>query len=467
VSVAQKTTTEYSDTINSIDSSVKNNHKALCMSQRNVSLEQLVALCKRRGFIYPTAEIYGGLNGVYDTGPLGVMMKQSIRTAWYEAISSLPYPVLPFEGSLLGPEAMWDASGHTTNFHDPLVDCLACKHRFRADDIDLAKSCPHCGKTAWTEIRDFQLMFKTQVGATAGSQNYAYLRPETAQSIFVNFKNIMTSNRMKLPFGVAQIGKAFRNEITPKQFLFRMREFEQMELEWFCLPEEAAHFFTVWTEQRQAFYLNLGIEASRIRIRPHEKDELSHYSRGTSDVEYLFPFGWKELEGIANRGDFDLVQHTRCSGKDLGIYDETTKATIYPHVVECSVGVDRLFLTLLFEAYCEEDVEGELRTVLKLHPRVAPIKAAFLPLVKDQIIPMEKIYNTIRSAGVSVQFDASGSIGKRYRRQDEIGTPLCFTYDFESSQDHCVTVRFRDTMQQKRIPITEINAQLQALYTNY
>lgn len=436
------------------------------MSHRTVSLEQLVALCKRRGFIYPTAEIYGGLNGVYDTGPLGTLMKQNIRAAWYEAVSKLPsYTVLPFEGSLLGPEAMWDASGHTKNFHDPLVDCLSCKHRFRADDVNLQKPCPNCGQTAWTEIREFHLMFKTAVGAAASSHNYAYLRPETAQSIFVNFKHIMTSNRVKLPFGVAQTGKAFRNEITPKQFLFRMREFEQMELEWFCAPESSSDFFNFWINERKSFYIKLGIDASRIRIRAHEQDELSHYSRGTSDVEYLFPFGWKELEGIAHRGDFDLLQHSRCSGKDLGIYDETTKTTMYPHVVECSVGVDRLLLTLLFEAYCEETIEDEVRTVLKLHPHIAPIKAAFFPLVKEQNEPMEKIYHTIRKLlGIPIQFDASGSIGKRYRRQDEIGTPLCFTYDFESTHDQCVTVRERDSMIQKRIPITEISAHIQALF---
>lgn len=421
-----------------------------------VTLEKLVSLCKRRGFVYQSAEIYGGLNGVYDTGPLGVLLKQNIRKAWLQSLKKASNSVLLFEGALLGPEQMWQASGHTVNFHDPLIDCLVCKHRYRADDIDSTKPCPHCGNTKWTDVREFHLMFKTQVGAAADQTSVAYLRPETAQAIFVNFKNIFSSNRVKIPFGVAQIGKAFRNEITPKQFLFRMREFEQMELEWFCQEQDAMQFFSFWCDQRKQFYDAIGINPSKIRLRAHAKDELSHYSSATSDVEYQFPFGWKELEGIAYRGNYDLTQHMKFSGKDLSVFDEKTNQSFVPHVVECSVGVDRLFLTALFDAYHEEtDTEG-IRTVLRLSPKLAPVKAAFFPLMKQQAEAMEKIYQSVAALGIEVQYDLSGSIGKRYRRQDEIGTPLCFTYDFDSANDNTVTVRNRDTMQQERISIDQI-----------
>jgi glycyl-tRNA synthetase len=310
------------------------------------------------------------------------------------------------------------------------------------------------------------MMFQTQLGAAADQSSIAYLRPETAQSIFINFKNVFSTNRIKIPFGIAQIGKAFRNEITPKQFLFRMREFEQMELEWFCKPDQAAHYFDLWTKARKDFYTYVGIRAEKIRLRVHEKDELSHYSKGTVDVEYEFPFGWKELEGIANRGDWDLSQHSSHSSKDLAVYDEETKQSYIPHVIETSVGVDRLFLTLLFDAYAEDIVENEERIVLRLHPRIAPIKAAFFPLTKKQVEPMKKIFDAIRKKGYQVQFDESASIGKRYRRQDEIGTPLCFTYDFDSEQDNCVTVRDRDTTKQERIAFDQIEPYLINLLTH-
>ncbi|MGC2310473.1 MAG: glycine--tRNA ligase [Candidatus Babeliaceae bacterium] len=427
-----------------------------------VTLEKIVALCKRRGFVYPSAEIYGGLNGVYDVGPLGVMFKNNIRAAWSRSLQEFQGEILYLEGALLGPEALWKASGHIDNFHDPLVDCLVCKHRFRADEIDLKKPCPNCGNTQWTAIRQFNMMFQTAVGASSDQATVAYLRPETAQSIFVNFKNIISSYRVKIPFGVAQIGKAFRNEITPKQFLFRMREFEQMEIEWFCKEETALDFFALWRKHRAAFYQAIGVKADHIRVRDHAKDELAHYSQATCDVEYQFPFGWKELEGIAYRGNFDLSQHMKFSGKDLAVYDEATKTSFIPHVVECSVGVDRLFLTLLCNAYDEDTAEGETRIVLRLHPQLAPIKAAFLPLTKVQNEPMEKIYQKFRNK-YAVQFDTTGSIGKRYRRQDEIGTPVCFTYDFESAQDNTVTVRDRDTMEQRRIAIDEIEHYLTTL----
>lgn len=432
-------------------------------SSVSATLDKLVSLCKRRGFVYQSAEIYGGLNGVYDFGHLGTLMKQNIRQAWIHSLYKTSDNILLFEGALLGAYDTWKASGHVDNFSDPMVDCLNCKHRYRTDEINLEKACPHCGQKAWTEPRQFNMMFQTQLGAAADKSSIAYLRPETAQSIFINFKNIISTNRVKLPFGVAQIGKAFRNEITPKQFLFRMREFEQMEIEWFCKGSDSTHFYDVWVKSREAFYTHIGINKDKIRLRSHEKDELSHYSKGTTDVEYEFPFGWKELEGIANRGDFDLRQHSSHSGKDLGVYDEETKKSYIPHVVESSVGVDRLFLTLLFDAYYEDMVEGEERVVLKLHPRIAPIKAAFFPLTKKQTEPMKALYEKMRNTGIHVQFDESGSIGKRYRRQDEIGTPLCFTYDFDSEQDHCVTVRNRDTTKQERIAIDQIEPYIRSL----
>ncbi len=421
-----------------------------------VTLEKLTALCKRRGFIYQTAEIYGGLNGVYDTGPIGTLLKRNIRKAWIKSMEQTGYDILFIEGSLLAPEAVWEASGHLAGFQDPMIDCTSCKHRYREDDIDASKPCPHCGNTAWTDVRQFNLMFKTHVGAATDASSVAYLRPETAQAIFVNFKNVMSSNRVKIPFGIAQIGKAFRNEITPKQFLFRMREFEQMEMEWFCKEENALEYFKKWSDIRRKFYDTIGVTSDKIRIRAHEADELSHYSSATSDVEYHFPFGWKELEGIAYRGNFDLTQHTKHSGKDLGVYDDETKSSYIPHVVETSVGTDRLLLTILFDSYYEEEVEGDTRVALKLSPQLAPYIAAFMPLSKKLSEPVVKLYKEIKKKGYAVQFDESGSIGKRYRRQDEIGTPLCFTYDFDSEQDSSVTVRNRDTMAQERISIDQI-----------
>lgn len=429
----------------------------------SVTLEKIISLCKRIGLIYQSADIYGGINGIYDTGPLGTLIKQNIRKAWIDSLNSLNLDILFFEGSILGPESVWKASGHVDNFQDPMIDCLKCKYRYRANDIDSTKPCPNCGNKAWTEVRQFNLMFKTQIGVIENKSSIAYLRPETAQSIFINFKNVISTNRIKIPFGIAQIGKAFRNEITPKQFLFRMREFEQMEIEWFCKPETSQQFFEFWCKKRLEFYKNIGINTNNIRLRAHEKDELSHYSSNTSDVEYHFPFGWKELEGIANRRDFDLSQHSKFSGKDLSIFDEETKSSYIPYVIECSVGVDRLFLTILFDAYYEEEVENESRTVLKLSPLIAPYCAAILPLSSKLTSQTKEIYDNLKNKGYSLQFDDSGSIGKRYRRQDEIGTPLCFTFDFESITDKCVTMRDRDSMNQVRIPINQIESALQKL----
>ncbi len=428
------------------------------------TIETIAALCKRRGFIYPSAEIYGGLNGVYDTGHLGHYMKENIRAAWKKSITNLGFDILFFEGALLGPHAEWEASGHVSHFHDPMIDCLNCKKRYRADDIDIEKACPHCGNKAWTDVRQFNMMFQTNLGASQEHSSIAYLRPETAQSMFVQFKNVLSTNRIKVPFGIAQIGKAFRNEITPKQFLFRMREFEQMEIEFFCKEQDAPVFFETWQTARHQFFLELGIKTERIRLRNHRLNELAHYSTRCTDVEYEFPFGWKELEGIAHRGNFDLTQHTQHSGKDLAVFDEETKKSYLPHVVECSVGVDRLFLTLLFDAYAEDSANNEEnRVVLRLSPKIAPIKAAFFPLVKKLSEPVEKIYNALKKDGYIVEFDESGSIGKRYRRQDEIGTPVCFTYDFESEKDGCVTARNRDTLVQERISMENISDYVKAL----
>ncbi|MBN1549587.1 glycine--tRNA ligase [Candidatus Babeliales bacterium] len=422
----------------------------------SATLDKITALCKRRGFVYQSADIYGGLNGVYDFGPLGTLLKQNIKQAWTASLFKISDAIVLLDGAILAPHAVWEASGHTESFHDPMVDCLNCKKRFRADDIDLDKACPSCGIKKWTDIRQFHMMFKTNLGALADQASVAYLRPETAQAIFINFKNVLSTSRVKVPFGIAQIGKAFRNEITPKQFLFRMREFEQMELEWFCKPSDAQKFFDFWISAREAFYQTIGIKKQNLRVRSHEKEELSHYSTNTSDIEYHFPFGWKELEGIAYRGNYDLSQHMKHSGKDLSIYDDATKESYVPHVVECSVGVDRLFLTALFDAYNEETIDGEQRIVLRLHPSLAPYKAAFFPLTKKQSEPMYTLYKNIKDAEIPVQFDDSGSIGKRYRRQDEIGTPVCFTYDFDSEIDQSVTVRHRDSMKQERIPLDKV-----------
>jgi glycyl-tRNA synthetase len=419
------------------------------------TLEKIISLCKRRGFVFQSADIYGGLNGAYDFGPLGSLLKQNIRKQWQISMQKAHDEIVFIEGSILGPQAVWEASGHVGGFHDPMVDCLECKHRYRADHIDLNKACEHCGKKNWTQVRNFNLMFQTNLGAVSENASIAYLRPETAQAIFINFKNVMTTSRMKIPFGIAQMGKAFRNEITPKQFLFRTREFEQMEMEWFCKPESALKDFENWLKLRLEFYQNLGLNMDNIKLRPHDKDELAHYSTCCTDVEYQFPFGWKELEGIAYRGDFDLAQHSKHSGKELGVFDEETNSSFTPHVVETSVGIDRLFITLMFDAYCEDNIDGEIRTVLKFDPKIAPVKAAFFPLSKKLNDATYQIYQNVKNV-FEVQFDDSGSIGKRYRRQDEIGTPFCFTYDFESETDNCVTVRDRNSTKQERISIDKI-----------
>lgn len=431
-----------------------------------VTLDKIVSLCKRRGFVFPAADIYGGINGLYDFGHLGCLMKENIKNAWKKSIQSNDLGEIFFlDGSLIGPQAMWKASGHVENFHDPMIDCMNCKKRFRTDDdnINPEKPCPSCGVKAWTAIRDFNLMFQTQLGALQDDSAKAYLRPETAQTIFVQFKNIFSTSRTKLPFGVAQIGKAFRNEITPKQFLFRMREFEQMELEWFCKDATSMQMFEYWTQKRKEFYAQIGLNMDKIRLYEHPKEKLSHYSKCTFDVEYEFPFGFKELEGIAHRGTFDLTQHSTHSGKDLAVFDQETNTSEMPTVVETSVGVERLFLTLLFDAYHEDTMDNETRILLKLHPSIAPIKAAVLPLVKKLNEPAEKLYKSLKQKFQHIDFDESGSIGKRYRRNDEIGTPICFTIDYQTLEDNTITLRHRDTGAQERINIDQAEIYLQNL----
>ena len=440
-------------------SSQKNlNSNEKSSTNSKVTLDQIVSLCKRRGFVFPAADIYGGINGVYDFGHLGHLMKENIKNAWKKSIQDNSLGEVFFlDGSLIGPKAMWTASGHIDNFHDPMIDCMNCKKRFRTDDdnINTEKPCPSCGIKSWTDIRDFNLMFQTNLGALQDESTKAYLRPETAQTIFVQFKNILSTSRSKLPFGVAQIGKAFRNEITPKQFLFRMREFEQMELEWFCKDVTSMQTFEYWTQKRKDFYTSIGINPAKIRLYQHPKEKLSHYSKCTFDVEYEFPFGFKELEGIAHRGTFDLSQHSTFSGKDLAVFDQETGSSEMPTVIETSVGVERLFLTLLFDNYSEDIMDNETRVVLKLHPTIAPIKACVLPLVKKLNEPAEKLYKLLKKEFMHIDFDDSGSIGKRYRRNDEIGTPICFTIDYDTIQDQTITVRHRDTGQQERINIDQ------------
>ena len=431
----------------------------------SVTLEKLVSLCKRRGFVYPSNEIYGGLNGVYDFGPIGYLLNRDICKAWVHAITTHHEKIVFLDGALLGSEALWKASGHIDQFHDSMIDCSSCKKRYRTDEIDSNAHCRHCGAKNWSQPRQFNMMFKTEMGAVAHQNSYAYLRPETAQSIFVNFKNVTSTSRLKPPFGIAQIGKAFRNEITPKQFLFRMREFQQMELEWFCKKSEADYYFNLLTKERFEFYETIGIDLKKIRIRAHKEDERAHYSLGCNDIEYKFPFGWKEVEGIANRGTFDLTNHSTFSGKDLSIYDAEERSSYIPHVIECSVGIDRLFLTLLCDAYCEDTINNEERTVLKFSPIIAPIKACFLPLTKKQAPETMRLFTRIKQeqhciSPQNLQYDETGSIGKRYRRQDEIGTPFCFTYDFETEHDAFMTVRNRDTTKQKRISVDQIGTYL-------
>ena len=427
------------------------------------SIENIVSLCKRRGFIFQSSEIYGGLGSTWDYGSYGVEMKQKIKNFWWHDVVTSRENVVGMDAAILMHPKTWEASGHVSNFHDPLVDCKNCKARYRADHVDLTKPCERCGKKDWTEPRQFNLMFKTAIGPIEDSGEVTYLRPETAQGIYVNFMNVQGTSRQKLPFGIAQLGKAFRNEITTGNFLFRTREFEQMDLEFFIHPGENEKWLDYWCEERLNWFKKLGINPEKLRLRPHDKDELAHYSTACFDVEYEFPFGWSELEGIADRGTFDLDQHNEYSGKKQQYFDPQTNERIIPAVVESSAGVDRTFLTCLVDAYCEEEVRDEKRIVLKLDPKIAPITCAVFPLVKKDGLPeiAQKIVEDIRTK-YSAFFDQGGSIGRRYRRQDEAGTPYGITVDHQTTEDGTVTLRDRDTMEQVRISTDNILSELQS-----
>lgn len=433
-------------------------------------MEDIVSLCKRRGFVFQSSEIYGGFASTWDYGPLGVELKRNVKEAWWQSVVRERDDMVGLDAAILMHPRIWEASGHVATFNDPLVDCKNCKGRFRADHVDLSAPCPTCGaKESWTEARQFNLMFKTSVGPVdkEDGSNIAYLRPETAQGIFVNFPNVLTTSRKKLPFGIAQIGKAFRNEITPGNFTFRTREFEQMEIEYFCRPEDAPRVHQEWIQARYEWYLSLGLKKENLSLRPHEKDELAHYaqseeSTGTTDIEYQFPFmdSPSELEGIANRADFDLSQHAKFSGQKITYFDPNTNEHVVPYVIEPSAGADRATLAFLVDAYHEEEVKpGDMRTVLKFHPKLAPIKVAVLPLAKNKppIVEVAKKLKGELAKKTMAQYDDTGAIGKLYRRQDEIGTPFCITVDFDTiEKDQAVTVRDRDTMQQERVSLDQV-----------
>jgi glycyl-tRNA synthetase len=422
-----------------------------------LQFETLVSLCKRRGFVFQSSEIYGGIGGFWDYGPLGVEMKNNIKQAWWKAMVQERDDVVGIDASLIMNPRVWEASGHVATFTDPMVDCRNCKKRFRADHIE-GNVCPECGAIGhFTEARPFNLMFKTYVGPVEDSASVAYLRPETAQAMFVNFDNVVNSMRRKLPFGIAQVGRSFRNEITPGNFIFRDREFEQMEIEYFVKPGTDEYWHQHWVDLALQWYKDLGVRGENLRLREHEKEELSHYAKATYDVEYLYPMGWSELQGIANRTDFDLQQHAKFSGKSITYFDEETSEHIIPYVIEPSAGVDRCFLVLLYDSYEEQQVRDETRVVLHLHPSIAPIKVAVLPLSRNEKLgPLSKEVHALLRPRFMTQFDDAQSIGRRYRRQDEIGTPLCVTIDFESLDDHAVTIRERDSMEQTRVRIEEL-----------
>lgn len=447
-------------------------------------MDSIVNLCKRRGIIFPSSEIYGGIGSTWDYGPIGVLLKNNVKSAWWSAVVQQRDDIAGIDAAILMHPDTWKASGHVDSFNDPMVDCRKCKRRFRADHLlesvqesdeeiqvnidQLAEAlsntaCPECGGEL-TSIRQFNLMFKTHMGPVEDSAAVVYLRPETAQGIFVNFKNVVNSTRKKLPFGIAQIGKSFRNEITPGNFIFRTREFEQMEIEFFTKPDESDDWYKYWLNERFNWYVNLGIKPEKLRLRAHADDELAHYALGCSDVEYLFPIGWSELEGIANRTDYDLKQHMEFSGKDLTYFDETTNERFVPYVIEPSGGVDRALLAFISDAYEEisggrGDAGAETEVVLRLHPKLAPFKAAILPLAKKNGLPdiAKNLQNDLRKYFM-VDYDEARSIGRRYRRQDEVGTPWCITVDFDTLEDQAVTIRDRDTMEQVRVSLDKVKS---------
>ncbi len=456
--------------------------------QSSVSMDTIVALAKRRGFVYPGSDIYGGLANTWEFGPLGVEIKRNIKSAWWQYFVQRRADIVGLDGGILLHSKVWEASGHISEFFDPLIDCRNCRARYRADTLvedklgqpaegmsteELTRilhgadmACPACGQKSWTDVRQFNLMFQTHLGPVEESGTKVFLRPETAQNIFVNYKSVTQTTRVKVPFGIAQIGKAFRNEITPGNFIFRVLELEQMEIEYFIKEEDWEESFNHWRDQMAEFYRWIGLKEERVRVREHEQDELSHYSKRTVDYEYKFPFGWKELSGLAYRTDFDLRKHQEHSGVDMTYYDQPNEERFLPHVIEPTMGVERLLLTLILDAYNEEsvtDVNGKeyQRTVLKLHPRIAPYKAAVLPLSKKPELSGKamEIVRELRDH-ISVEYDETQSIGRRYRRQDEIGTPYCVTVDFETLDDEAVTVRDRDSMAQERISLSELKSYL-------
>jgi len=424
-----------------------------------VTMEKIVSLSKRRGFVFQSSEIYGGLGSCWDYGPLGVELKRNIKDFWWKKVVQERDDMVGLDASIMMHPQVWVASGHVAGFSDPLVECKNCKHRFRSTDIDTS-ACPDCGGPL-TEPRMFNLMFKTFMGPVEDAANVVYLRPETAQAQFVNFDNVQSTTRRKLPFGIAQIGKSFRNEITTGNFIFRTREFEQMEIEYFVKPGTDAEWFDYWVNERLNYYVGLGIKRENLRLRQHDKEELAHYARGCFDVDYNFPIGWSEIEGIANRGDFDLTQHSKHSGKALDYFDEEKNERYIPYVIEPSSGVDRTLLAVLCDAYDEEMADKELRVVLRINPQIAPIKVAILPLSRNaKLLPMSKEVSSLLRPHFMTQYDDAQSIGRRYRRQDEIGTPYCVTIDFQSLEDNQVTIRERDSMQQSRVPVPELVATL-------
>jgi glycyl-tRNA synthetase len=426
-----------------------------------VDMDKIVSLCKRRGFVFPSSEIYGGLASCWDYGPMGIELKRNVKEAWWKAIVHERDDVVGLDTSIMMHPGVWAASGHIDSFADPLVECKSCHRRWRVDAVE-GKTCPECGGEL-TEPRMFNLMFKTSMGPVEEEASTVYLRPETAQGIFVNFENVMTTSRKKLPLGIAQIGKSFRNEITPGNFIFRTREFEHMELEYFVRPGTDEKWLDYWVKERFDWYVKLGVKKESLRLRQHGKDELAHYAKDCYDIEYLFPMGWSELEGIANRGDFDLTQHAKHSGKELSYYDAEAGEKYVPYVIEPSAGVDRSLLAFLVDAYEEEEVEGEKRTVLHLHRSLAPIKVAVLPLSRNEkLAPLAKEVFKILSSSFVTDYDDSQSIGRRYRRQDEIGTPFCVTVDFESLEDKQVTIRERDSLAQIRVPIEGLDKVIEA-----
>jgi glycyl-tRNA synthetase len=452
-------------------------------SKSDLSMETLVSLAKRRGFVFQSSEIYGGIAGFWDYGPYGAELAKNVRDAWWKEFVYLNANVVGIDSAIIQNPKMWEASGHVATFVDPLVDCKACKHRFRADHItdfetkDLAKydealikiKCPNCGKSGqWTNVKKFNMMFATHVGPVSDDTNIAYLRPETAGGIFAQFANVLETSRQKIPFGIAQIGKAFRNEITPGDFIFRVRELEQMELEYFFNPGEKSDEFAKWKENCWNWLLSIGLKADNLRWYDHEEGERAHYAVASSDIQYHYPMGFKELYGVANRTDYDLKAQSAGSGKDLSYFDEASKSRYTPHVIEPSVGVGRLMLALMHSAYTEEEVNGETRVVLKFKAEIAPVKIAVLPLSKkDELTPLAKEVFALVAGKYRTEYDETQSIGRRYRRQDEIGTPLCITIDFDSLNDKSVTIRHRDTMEQTRVKIDELDTTISKLLASF